>query len=312
MRLSMDLRIFTEPQQGATYDDLARVAVAAEEHGFDAFFRSDHYLAMGRDGRPGPTDAWVTLAGLARDTSSIRLGTMVTAVTFRLPGPLAISVANVDQMSNGRVELGIGAGWFDAEHRAYGIPFPSVRERFDRLEETLAVVTGLWSTPEGDRFSYHGTQFTLADSPALPKPVQKPYPPVIIGGMGKSRTPALAARYAGEFNVAFASIEDTARQIGRVRAACDEVGRSQTMVFSAAQTTAVGADEAEFGRRAAAIGQSPESLRTGGLGGSVNEVVDRIGAYADLGVTRMYLQIMDLADLDHLAFIAAEVAPKVR
>jgi F420-dependent oxidoreductase-like protein len=312
MRLSMDLRVFTEPQQGATYDDLAGVAITAEEHGFDAFFRSDHYLAMGRDGRPGPTDAWVTLAGLARDTSSIRLGTMVTAVTFRLPGPLAISVANVDQMSNGRVELGIGAGWFDAEHRAYGIPFPSVRERFDRLEETLAIVTGLWSTPEGDRFSYQGTQFTLTDSPALPKPVQKPYPPVIIGGMGKSRTPALAARYADEFNVAFAPIEDTARQIGRVRIACDEVGRSQTMVFSAAQTTAVGADEAEFARRAAAIGRSPENLRTGGLGGTVNEVVDRIGSYADLGVTRMYLQIMDLADLDHLAFIATEVAPKVR
>jgi F420-dependent oxidoreductase-like protein len=308
----MDLRIFTEPQQGATYDDLARVAVAAEEHGFDAFFRSDHYLAMGRDGRPGPTDAWVTLAGLARDTSTIRLGTMVTAVTFRLPGPLAIVVANVDQMSNGRVEFGIGAGWFEAEHRAYGIPFPTVRKRFDRLEETLEIVTGLWSTPDGERFSYQGNQFTLADAPALPKPVQQPYPPVILGGMGKSRTPALAARYAHEFNVAFASVEDTALQIGRVRTACDAIGRSDSMVFSAAQTAAVGADEAEFARRAGAFGQSPESLRTGALGGTVNEVVDRIGAYADLGVTRMYLQIMDLTDLDHLAFIAAEVAPKVR
>jgi F420-dependent oxidoreductase-like protein len=311
MRLSVDLRIFTEPQQGATYDDLARVAVTAEEHGFEAFFRSDHYLAMGRDGRPGPTDAWVTLAGLARDTSTIRLGTMVTAATFRLPGPLAISVATVDQMSNGRVELGIGAGWFAAEHRAYGIPFPTVRERFDRLEETLAIVTGLWSTPDGERFSYAGRQFTLADSPALPKPVQKPHPPVIIGGLGQTRTPALAARYADEFNVPFASVEDTAGQIDLVRTACDKIGRSDSMVFSAAQTTAVGAAEAEFARRAAAIGQSPESLRTGGLGGTVNEVVDRIGAYAELGVTRVYMQIMDLADLDHLAFIAAEVAPKV-
>jgi F420-dependent oxidoreductase-like protein len=312
MRLSVDLRIFTEPQQGATYDDLARVAVAAEEHGFDAFFRSDHYLAMGGHGRPGPTDAWVTLAGLARDTSTIRLGTMVTAATFRLPGPLAIAAANVDQMSNGRVEFGIGAGWFEAEHRAYGIPFPTVRERFDRLEETLAIVTGLWATPDGERFSYQGTQFTLADSPALPKPVQKPHPPLIIGGMGKARTPTLAARYADEFNVAFVSVEGTAGQIDRVRAACDEIGRSNPMLFSAAQTTAIGADEAEFARRAAAIGQSPDRLRTGGLGGTVNEVVERIGAYADLGVTRMYLQVMDLADLDHLAFIAAEVAPKVR
>ena len=308
----MDLRIFTEPQQGATYDDLARMALAAEEYGFDAFFRSDHYLAMGRDGRPGPTDAWVTLAGLARDTSTIRLGTMVTAATFRLPGPLAISVANVDQMSNGRVEFGIGAGWYEAEHRAYGIRFPSVRERFDRLEETLAIITGLWSTPDGERFDYDGAHYKLADSPALPKPVQTPHPPVIIGGMGKTRTPALAARYASEFNVAFVSIDDTAQQIGRVCAACDEIGRSDPMLFSAAQTTAVGADEAEFARRASAIGQSPESLRTGGLGGTVNEVVDRIGAYAELGVTRMYLQIMDLTDLDHLAFIAAEVTPRVR
>jgi F420-dependent oxidoreductase-like protein len=308
----MDLRIFTEPQQGATYDDLARMALVAEEHGFDAFFRSDHYLAMGRDGRPGPTDAWVTLAGLARDTSTIRLGTMVTAATFRLPGPLAISVANVDQMSNGRVELGIGAGWYEAEHRAYGIRFPSVRERFDRLEETLAIITGLWSTPDGERFGYDGAHYKLADSPALPKPVQTPHPPVIIGGMGKTRTPALAARYASEFNVAFVSIDDTAQQIGRVRAACDEIGRSDPMLFSAAQTTAVGADEAEFARRASAIGQSPESLRNGGVGGTVNEVVDQIGAYAELGVTRMYLQIMDLTDLDHLAFIAAEVAPRVR
>jgi F420-dependent oxidoreductase-like protein len=308
----MDLRIFTEPQQGATYDDLVRMALAAEEHGFDGFFRSDHYLAMGRDGRPGPTDAWVTLAGLARDTSTIRLGTMVTAATFRLPGPLAISVANVDQMSNGRVELGIGAGWYEAEHRAYGIRFPPVRERFDRLEETLAIITGLWSTPDGERFDYDGAHYELADSPALPKPLQTPHPPVIIGGMGKTRTPALAARYASEFNVAFVSIDDTAQQIGRVLAACDEIGRSGPMLFSAAQTTAVGANEADFASRASAIGQSPQSLRTGGLGGTVNEVVDRIGAYAELGVTRMYLQIMDLTDLDHLAFIAAEVAPRVR
>ena len=307
----MRLVIFTEPQQGATYDDLARMALAAEEFGFDAFFRSDHYLAMGRDGRPGPTDAWVTLAGLARDTSTIRLGTMVTAATFRLPGPLAISVANVDQMSNGRVEFGIGAGWYEAEHRAYGIRFPSVPERFDRLEETLAIVTGLWSTPDGERFGYDGAHYQLANSPALPKPVQTPHPPVIIGGMGKTRTPALAARYASEFNVAFVSIDDTAQQIGRVRAACHEIGRSEPMLFSAAQTTVVGADEAEFTRRASAIGQSPASLRTGGLGGTVNEVVDRIGAYAELGVTRMYVQIMDLTDLDHLAFIAAEVTPRV-
>src|SRR3954469_18119993 len=144
------LRIFTEPQQGATYDDLLAVARRAEDLGFGAFFRSDHYLAMGAvldaGGLPGPTDAWTTLAGLARDTSTVRLGTLVTSATFRLPGPLAVSVATVDAMSGGRVELGLGAGWFDAEHTGFGIPFPSTGERFDRLEEQLEIITGLWAT----------------------------------------------------------------------------------------------------------------------------------------------------------------------
>src|SRR5690606_5899250 len=146
-----ELRVFTEPQQGATYDDLLAVARRAEELGYGAFFRSDHYLGMGTDGLPGPTDAWLTLAGIARETSTIRLGTLMTSATFRFPGPLAISVAQVDQMSGGRVELGLGAGWFEAEHTAYGIPFPSTGERFDRFEEQLAVITGLWRTPAGER-----------------------------------------------------------------------------------------------------------------------------------------------------------------
>src|SRR2546421_350164 len=193
----MQLRVFTEPQQGATYDDLLRVARAAEELGFDAFFRSDHYHAMGRgDGLPGPTDAWVTLAALARETSRIRLGTLLTSATFRLPGPLAIAVTQVDAMSGGRVELGLGAGWFDREHEAYGIPFPPVAERFDRLEEQLTIVTGLWETPVGERFSFAGRHYTVERSPALPRPVQQPRPPVIVGGHGAKRTPALAARFA--------------------------------------------------------------------------------------------------------------------
>ncbi|WP_447646153.1 LLM class flavin-dependent oxidoreductase [Nocardioides zeae] len=145
----MDLRIFTEPQQGATYDDLLAVAQETERLGFDAFFRSDHYLHMSGDGLPGPTDAWTTLAGLARETSTIRLGTLMTSATFRHPGVLAIQVAQVDQMSGGRVELGLGAGWFEGEHAAYGIPFPDTRERFDRYAEQLEIVTGLWATPEG-------------------------------------------------------------------------------------------------------------------------------------------------------------------
>lgn len=164
----MRLRIFTEPQQGASYATLRRVAKATEDLGFDAFFRSDHYLKMGGvPGEPGPSDAWATLAGLAVETSRIRLGTLVTSATFRYPGPLAITVAGVDEMSGGRIELGLGAGWFEAEHAAYGIPFPPVQERFDRLEEQLAIITGLWETPAGGKFSYEGTYYQVTDSPAL-------------------------------------------------------------------------------------------------------------------------------------------------
>ena len=304
----MDLRIFTEPQQGASYDQLLRLARASEDAGYDAFFRSDHYLAMSGDGLPGPTDAWITLAGLARETSRIRLGTMVTAATFRLPGPLAISVAQVDAMSGGRVELGLGAGWFEAEHAAYGIPFPPVTERFDRLEEQLAIVTGLWSAT--GPFSYQGRHYRLADSPALPKPVQSPLP-VIVGGAGRRRTPALAARFATEFNVPFRPSTETGELYGLVREAVAAAGRAAPMTFSAAQTVCCGRDEAEYRKRAEAIGRDPANLRANGVAGTVAEVVDAIGGYAAAGATRMYLQTLDLDDLDHVELIAAEVAPQL-
>lgn len=307
----MELRVFTEPQQGATYDDLVRVAQEAERLGFAAFFRSDHYLGMGTEGRPGPSDAWVTLAGLARETETIRLGTMMTSATFRLPGPLAIAVANVDQMSGGRVELGIGAGWFEAEHTAYGIPFPDTAERFDRFEEQLAIITGLWATPAGERFEFEGVHYRLADSPALPKPVQSA-PPVLVGGVGKRRTPQLAARYADEFNLPFVDEATTAEQFARVREACTALGRDPgTLTWSNALVLCVGADEAEVGRRAAAIGREPAELRANGLAGTPAEVVDKIGRYAELGAQRIYLQVLDLADLDHLRLVAAEVMPHV-
>src|SRR5262249_43015931 len=196
----MQLRIFTEPQQGADYGTLLAVAQAAERLGFDAFFRSDHYLTIGGSGLPGPTDAWTTLAGLARETSRIRLGTLVSASTFRYPGPLAIIVAQVDQMSGGRVELGLGAGWYATEHAAHGIPFPALGERFARYEEQLEVITGLWDVPDGGTFSFSGQYFTVVDSPALPKPLQRPRPPVIIGGTGPRQTPRLAAKFADEYN----------------------------------------------------------------------------------------------------------------
>jgi F420-dependent oxidoreductase-like protein len=305
------LRIFTEPQQGASYDDLLAVAREAEALGFDAFFRSDHYLRFGDgSGEPGPTDAWVTLAGLARDTERIRLGTLVTAATFRLPGPLAIAVAQVDAMSGGRVELGLGTAWYDQEHTAYGIPFPALGERFARLEEQLAVVTGLWETPPGETFSFDGAHYQLADSPALPKPVQSPRPPVLVGGWGKVRTPRLAARFADEFNLPFPQLADVGGQVYAVRGACEAIGRDPaTMTLSAALVTCVGEDEDTFRRRADAIGQSADDLRRSGVAGTVDEVVDTIGRFTEAGMERIYLQILDLHDLDHLRLIASEVMP---
>jgi len=272
----MQLRIFTEPQQGASYDTLLSVAKASEDLGFDAFFRSDHYLKMGGvTGLPGPTDAWITLAGLARDTSRIRLGTLMSPATFRYPGPLAISVAQVDQMSGGRIEFGFGAGWYEAEHAAYAIPFPGLGERFDRYAEQLAIITGLWETPAGETFSFTGQHYTVTDSPGLPKPEQQPRPPVLIGGYGTSRTPALAARYADEFNLAFASSSTTAAQFDRVRAACAEAGRDEaSMTYSAAQVVCCGRTPDELKRRAAAIGRDADELREHGASVVVKDLGD--------------------------------------
>ncbi|KZF04015.1 MAG: LLM class F420-dependent oxidoreductase [Rhodococcus sp. (in: high G+C Gram-positive bacteria)] len=309
---AIELRVFTEPQQGATYDDLLRVAQAAETLGYGAFFRSDHYLAMNSEGLPGPTDAWITLAGIARETSTIRLGTLVTSATFRYPGPLAISVAQVDAMSGGRVDFGLGAGWFEDEHKAYGIPFPALGERFDKLEESLAVITGLWETPVGQTFSYDGKHFPITDSPALPKPVQSPRPPILIGGGGKKRTPALAAQYADEFNIPFASLDATATQFERVRAAATAAGRApESLVYSNALVLCCGKSEEEIARRASVIGREVSELRDNGAAGSPAELVDKIGRFGELGASRVYLQMLDLNDLDHLELVASEVMPQL-
>lgn len=310
----MELRIFTEPQQGATYDDLLRVALEAERLSFGAFFRSDHYLHMGSvSGLPGPTDAWITLAGLARETKSIRLGTLMSAATFRLPGPMAISVAQVDEMSGGRVELGIGTGWFVEEHAAYGIEFPPTGERFERLSEQLEVITGLWATPLGETYSFHGKHYQLMNGPALPKPLQSPRPPILIGGGGKVRTPELAARFADEFNMPFRSLEDTSSQFECVREARERFGRSrESIILSAAQVLCVGDNDAEIERRAQNIGREVSELRANGLAGSVDEVVEKIRSFAKAGAQRMYLQFLDLSDLDQLRLVAERVMPQVK
>ncbi len=307
----MDARIFIEPQQGTTYSEVVALARKAEELGFDGFFTSDHYLKMGDhvSGRPGPLSAWTTLAGLARDTDRLRLGTLVSPMTFHHPGQLAITVAQIDEMSSGRVELGIGAGWYEAEHTAVGIAFPSITERFDRLTESLAIISGLWGTAEGETFSYDGDHYNLVDSPALPKPWQRPAPPIIIGGRGKRRTPALTAAYASEFNVPFSNPTDWAAICGPVVEACETRERDpETLVWSAAQVVAIGETEAEFSRRAEAIGRETSELRQNGVAGLVDEVRERIAVYADAGCTRMYLQVLDVKDLHHLEVLADALA----
>jgi len=310
----MEFRVFVEPQQGASYADQLAVAQTAERLGFAAFFRSDHYLAMSGDGLPGPTDSWVTLGAIARETAGIRLGTLVTSATFRYPGPLAIAVAQVDAMSGGRVELGLGSGWFEKEHQAYGIPFPSVRERFDRLSEQLAIITGLWTTEPGKTFDFAGKHYTIAGSPALPKPVQSPHPPIVIGGVGAKRTPALAATYAAEFNLPFTPVDIAKAQCQRVAEAVAAAGRAaDSIVFSAAFVICAGRDDAELARRAAVIGRDVDELRSNSpLVGTPAEIVDKLGPWKDIGIQRVYLQLLDLSDLAHLELFAGEVMSELQ
>lgn len=305
----MEYCLFTEPQQGFSYDDQLAFARSAETHGLDGFFRSDHYLRMGEgDPLPGPTDAWTTLAGLARETSRIRLGTLVSSVTYRVPGILAIQVAQVDAMSGGRVELGLGTGWFEAEHAAYGIPFPP--KRFDLLEEQLAIVTGLWSTPAGETFSFEGANYRLDAAPALPKPVQSPVP-VIVGGGGPKRTPALAARFATEFNIGFVPEDVVAEKFAVVRAACEDIGRDPaSLKFSVALPTIVGADDAAIERRAAAIGQTRGQFDNGAnLIGRPEQIAAKVERLRDLGAERVYFQLLDLRDIDHADEVGTELLP---
>jgi F420-dependent oxidoreductase-like protein len=305
----MDYRIFVEPQEGASYEDQLNVALAAESLGFDGFFRSDHYLAMSGDGLPGPSDAWTTLAGLARETTRIKLGTMVSSMTFRHPGILAIQVAQVDQMSGGRAELGLGAGWFEREHSAYGIPFPE--KRFGQWEEQLQIVSGLWATRAGSTFSFEGEHYTLVEAPALPKPVQRPMP-LIVGGSGPVKTPRLAATYATEYNVGFGTLADMLVRLQRVRRECERIGRNpEELILSAPGTTAVGATDGAARQRAQSANADLDELRLRGFAGTAAEVVDKIGSIREMGFSRVYFQVMDMHDIDQLEFLASDVLPQL-
>lgn len=289
------------------------MAQASEAAGFAGFFRSDHYLKMGDvDGYPGPTHAWVTLAGLARETSSIRIGTLVSPVSFYQPGPLAISVAQVDSMSGGRVDFGFGTGWYEPEHAAYGLEFPPLGARFDRFEEYLEQIHGLWTTPESQTFSHKGNFHTFVESPALPKPAQRPHPPIIIGGRGRKRTPAMVARYAADYNLPFTPLDEVRPALERVEKACHDRGRNpDEIIKSATLALCLGAGDAEVNRRAQAIGRDADELRVDALAGTPDEVLTKLARYADAGIQRMYLQILDLGDLDHIAMAGSDLIGKL-
>jgi F420-dependent oxidoreductase-like protein len=315
MTTSLRVRIFVEPQLGATYDDQLAAATLTERLGFEGFFRSDHFVATAdSDGLPGPTDCWVTLGALARETSQVRLGTMLTSATFRHPGLLAVTVAEVDAMSGGRVELGLGAGWFEREHLAYGVPFPATGERFDRLEEQLEIVKGLWETPVGGQYDFAGAHYRIQASPALPKPVQSPHPPLIVGGVGARRTPRIAARFADEFNVPPSRTpEETGVVFDHVRRACEEIGRDpSTLGLSAGVTVYCGTDQAEVTRRITSVGRDPETAAATSAAGTPEQVAARLRASIERGATTLYLQLLDLRDLDHIALLAAEVVPQLQ
>jgi len=305
----VDLRVCCEPNRGATFDEVLAAARAAERAGFSGFFRSDHYAATDLSlGKPGSTDAWVTLGAIARETSTIRLGTLVSPVTFRLPAPLALIVSQVDVMSGGRVELGLGSGWFREEHEAFGIPFPDAPTRFDMLSEQLEIITNIWSTSEDERYSFTGQHYRLVGCPALPKPVQVPGPPIILGGSGRARGLALASAYASEFNVPFRPTAETVQILDRFRRYVEDLGIGREITLSAAQVVCVGRGKSELTRLATEFGISEESLSRSSLCGSHDEVANQLGILAEAGLRRLYIAVPDLQRLDFLDYIMPEIS----
>lgn len=309
----MRLRLLVEPQQGASYDDVLRFAVEAERLGFDGFFSSDHYLEIGTAHRSlPPCDAWTTITGLARDTTRIKLGTLVTPITFRRPAPLAIMARQADSMSGGRVTLGLGAGWYEPEHEVYGIPFPGTVVRFQQLEEQLQIVRGIWETRGKETFSFEGTHFTVRHVPGYQDSESGPRPAILIGGSGRKVIPRLAAVYADEYNVPVRGPDFTRAQFERVERACLLVERNPgSIVLSATQTLCVGEGEAEVRRRADRLGRTVDDVVAAGLAGSVDQVIEKIRTFASIGATRLYLQCLDLSDIEQLRLVAERIMPLV-
>jgi F420-dependent oxidoreductase-like protein len=311
--------VMLEPQEGGTYDEMLALARRAERLGFAGFFRSDHYHPMNVPLESWATDCWAVLAGLARDTATIRLGSMVSPMTFRHPSEFAKVIATVDQMSGGRIEVGMGVGWFEKEHLAFGLPFPAARERVDRFEESLEVCTRLWADSPA---SFDGNLFQLKDAPGYPKPTQRPHPPIIIGGGGPKRTPLLAARFADEFNVFGGDVGVFNERKQRVLDACRRIGRDpSTIRFTWAGPTIVGTDEADLRRRSQRrldfnsqkddVVEWIADMRSHGMFiGTAEQVAEQIRALRQAGCARWYFQFVPVDDDGMLEIIADDLAPK--
>jgi F420-dependent oxidoreductase-like protein len=308
----MDLCLMIEGQQGVTWPQWVALAQACERHGVPALFRSDHYLELsGQHPEQGSLDAWTTIAALAAMTTTLQLGTLVSPATFRHPSVLAKAVVTADHVSGGRVTLGIGAGWNEREHEAYGFDFPPVRERMERLEEQLKVILGSWA--DGP-FTFEGRHYTVRDLEAQPKPVQRPRPPIVFGGNAGPRSAALAARYGDEYNTVFATTDEVRERRAAVERACEAAGR-EPLPFSLMTGVLVGSDEGELRDRAerlaALMGQDAAAFvaqpPAGWIVGTVEQVAEQMAALRDAGLDRLMCQHLLHDDVDAIALIGRDL-----
>ncbi len=315
----MQLCLMIEGQEGVSWAQWLALARTCERHGISTLFRSDHYMNLdGQHPERGALDAWGTICGLAAVTSRLRLGTMVSPASFRHPSQLAKLVATADHISGGRVELGLGAGWHEREHAAYGFPFADTRTRMDVLEEQLQVVLGAWDPPSAPPFSFSGEHYQLEDLDARPKPIQSPHPPLILGGSAGPRSVALAARYADEYNTVFPTVEEVRERRARVEQACEHAGRDP-IAFSIMTGVLVGSDQAQLRERARRLGEKmgsdPSGLiddpPSGWIVGTVDQAVQQLRALSEAGVSRVMCQQLVHDDLDAVALLGDVLAPAV-
>ncbi len=313
----MDLCLMIEGQEGVTWPQWGALAATCEQHGIATLFRSDHYMNLdGQHPERGSLDAWGTLNALAAVTSTLRLGSLVSPASFRHPSVLAKLVVTADHVSGGRIDLGLGAGWHEREHEAYGFPFLATRTRVDVLEEQLQVVLGAW---ENEPFAMRGQHYVLSDLDAQPKPVQQPHPPLIMGGNAGPRSAALAARYADEYNTAFPSLEAARERRTKVQEACERASRDP-IPFSAMIGTVIGADAADLADRARRVGErigsDGETLMreppTGWIVATIEQAAEQFAAYRDAGLSRVMCQQLVHDDLEAVALLGDQLAPLVR